>query len=261
MTVLIIEDEFPAAERLQKLIHTIDDQIEIVGIKESVKSSKEWFEVHTPPDLIFADIQLSDGLSFEIFESVPIPSPIIFTTSYDEYALKAFKLKSIDYLLKPLKQKELSAALDKYRELQKPFEKENFALKIESMMDLLLSNNRKFKNCFLVRQQDQLIPVQQKQISYFYYSNRMVCLTQKDGKQFLVNYTMEELEKLLDPNIFFHVNRQYIISISSLNKIHTHFNGMLKLELQPKTEDEVMVSRDKAKVFKEWIEESANNML
>ena len=257
MKVLIIEDEFPAAERLQNLIHAIDNQIEIVGIQESVKSSKEWFATHPLPDLIFADIQLSDGLSFEIFDSFPLHSPIIFTTSYDEYTLKAFKVKSIDYLLKPLKQKELLAAFEKYREMQKSFVKEDYALRIESLMDQVLNNNKKYKTCFLVRQKDQLIPVQQKQISYFFYSNRMVCLTQTDGKQFLVDYSLEELQNLLDPNIFFHVNRQYIINISSVAKIHTHFNGMLKLELTPKTEEEVTISRDKAKPFKQWMEESA----
>lgn len=259
MKILIIEDEFPAAERLQKLVKSIDEQIEIVGIQESVKSSIEWLNSNLSPDLIFADIQLSDGLSFEIFESFPVHSPIIFTTSYDEYALKAFKVKSIDYLLKPLKQKELSEALAKYKELQKSFTRDDYALRIESLMDQLLTNHKKYKTCFLVRHKDQLIPVQQKNISYFFYSNRMVCLVQNDGKQSLVDYSMDELENILDPNVFFHINRQFIINVSSVNKIHTHFNGMLKLELLPKTENEVMVSRDKAKPFKQWMEESKIN--
>ncbi|HEX8546632.1 MAG TPA: LytTR family DNA-binding domain-containing protein [Cytophagaceae bacterium] len=256
MDVLIIEDEFPAAERLQKLIHFIDDNINIVGIQESVKSAKAWFSSNPLPDLIFADIQLSDGLSFEIFDAVPIQSPIIFTTSYDEYALKAFKLKSIDYLLKPLKKNELSDAIEKYKELQKTFRKDEYALRVESLMDQLLQDQRKFKTCFLVKYKDELIPIQQKQISYFFYSNRMVCLTQNDGKQFLVDYSLEELEALLDPAVFCHINRQYIINISSVHKIHTHFNGMLKLELLPKSEVEVMISRDKAKLFKRWMEGS-----
>jgi DNA-binding LytR/AlgR family response regulator len=256
MKIVIIEDEFPAAERLENLIKNIDTKVEVLSVLESVSSARTWFATHPLPDLIFADIQLSDGLSFEIFDSFPVHSPVIFTTSYDEYALKAFKVRSVDYLLKPLKPQELAAALDKFRDMHVPASREEYALKMESLVDTLLGSVKKYKTCFLVKFRDQLIPVQQKQISYFYYHKRLVCLVQRDGKQHLVDHTVEALSELLDPALFFQINRQFIVHILAVSRIHTHFNGSLKLQLAPKTEEEVIVSRDRTKAFKEWLERS-----
>ncbi len=255
MKTLIIEDEYPAAERLEKLIHKVDASIQVIGVLGSVEVAGKWISEHPLPDLIFSDIQLSDGLSFQIFERFSVKVPIIFTTSYDEYAIKAFKVKSIDYLLKPIKLQELEAAIGKFREMQKGFSPVDYALKMESLLDNLhLTGPKKHKTRFLVKQHDQLVPVAQEEIAYFVTANELVCLVRKDGKQFLVDYTLEELEKLLDQQYFFRLNRQFIYAIPAIDRIHTYFNGKLKLELKPDSSHEVLVSREKAQVFKEWME-------
>ncbi len=254
MKALIIEDEYPAAERLQKLIRGVDETIEIVGVLESIEAAGRWFSTNRAPDLIFSDIQLSDGLSFQIFETFSVKAPIIFTTSYDEYAIKAFKVKSIDYLLKPIKSQELEAALGKFREMRVHFSPNDYALKIESLLDALPTAGRKHKTRFLIKQNDQLLPISQDEIAYFITANEMVCLVRKDDKQHLVDYTLDELDKLLDPRLFFRLNRQLIAAMPAIHKIHSHFNGKLKLELKPETTQEVLVSREKAHPFKEWME-------
>lgn len=254
MKALIIEDEYPAAERLIKLIHKADASIEILAVLDSIEAAKRWFLSHPAPDLIFSDIQLSDGLSFVIFEEIDIKSPIIFTTSYDEYAIKAFKVKSIDYLLKPIKPYELVAAIEKFKETQVAFSANDYTLKMQSLLDSLPMAGRKYKTRFLVQQQDQLLPIPQEQIAYFFTANEMVCLVRSDNRQFLVDYTLEELEKLLNPSYFFRLNRQYIASLPAVQKIHTYFNGKLKLELTPAPSHEIIISREKAPFFKEWLE-------
>jgi DNA-binding LytR/AlgR family response regulator len=256
MTAVIIEDEYPAAERLQKLISKADARIQILATLESVASARRWFADNPPPGLVFSDIQLSDGLSFEIFESIPIQSMVIFTTSYDEYAIKAFKLKSVDYLLKPIKLPELQAAIEKYREMQGRFSGGDFALRLESLLDQLPTNTagQNYKRRFLVKHKEQLVPVPVEQVAYFFTSNEMVCLVRQDGKQFLLDYTLEELEKLLDPARFFRLNRQFVANLVAINKIHPYFNGKLKLDLLPTPTDDVLVSREKAQGFKEWLE-------
>jgi DNA-binding LytR/AlgR family response regulator len=254
MKALLIEDEYPAAERLVKLIQKADPDIEIVGVLESISAAKAWFETHPDPDLIFSDIQLSDGLSFVIFDEIPIRSPIIFTTSYDEYAIKAFKVKSIDYLLKPIKPQELSIAIEKFKQMRGAFSGQDYALRIQSLLDTLPSTGRKYKTRFLVQQNDQLLPIAQSEIAYFFTANEMVCLVRDDGRQFLIDYTLEELSNLLDPAHFFRLNRQYIAALPAVQKIHTYFNGKLKIELAPSAKEEILVSREKAAIFKEWLE-------
>lgn len=259
MTTILIEDEYPAAERLEKLIKKADASIQILDILESIEDAKAWFAKNPAPDLIFSDIQLSDGLSFQIFEEVTIKSPIIFTTSYDEYAIKAFKVKSIDYLLKPIKQQELQNAIEKFKKLKSEFSEQQhlenlYMLKMESLLDTLRPMEKRYKSRFLVTQGDQLLPIPTEQIAYFFTSNEMLCLVQKDNKQFLLDYTLEELGLCLDPAHFFRINRQFLAHISSIRKIHNYFNGKLKLELMPTPAQEVLVSREKAALFKKWIE-------
>lgn len=254
MKALIIEDEYPAAERLTKLVYKADPTMEIAAVLESIEAAKRWFASHPAPDLIFSDIQLSDGLSFVIFEEIDVKSPIIFTTSYDEYAIKAFKVKSIDYLLKPIKPYELVAAIEKFKETQVAFSANDYTLKMQSLLDSLPMTGRKYKTRFLVQQQDQLLPIPQEQIAYFFTANEMVCLVRNDNRQFLVDYTLEELEKLLNPSYFFRLNRQYIAALPAVQKIHTYFNGKLKLELHPEPSHDILISREKAPYFKEWME-------
>jgi DNA-binding LytR/AlgR family response regulator len=254
MKTLIIEDEYPAAERLTRLIQKTDARIEVLGVIDSIETARRWFATHPAPDLIFSDIQLSDGLSFVIFDEIDVKSPIVFTTSYDEYAIKAFKVKSIDYLLKPIKQAELAAAVQKYRELTNPGFLQEYGLKIQSLLDGISTTEKKYKTRFLVRQHDQLVPVTQEEIAYFFTTNELVCLVCKDKQQFLVDYTLEELEKLLDPAYFFRLNRQFITALPAVRKIHKYFNGKLKLDLKPDPDQEVVISREKASLFKEWVE-------
>ena len=254
MKILIIEDEYPAAERLEKLIRKTEPDVQVLAILESIRQAHAWFPNAPDTDLIFSDIQLSDGLSFQIFEAYPVHSPIIFTTSYDEYAIKAFKVRSVDYLLKPVKAQELEQAIGKFKKLRQTFSAPDYALKIEALVDSLQTTGKKSKTRFLVKSQEQLIPVPHEQVAYFYTANELVCLVRQDGKKFLIDYTLEELEKIIDPARFFRLNRQYIANLSAIDRIHAYFNGKLKLELSPQTPQEVIVSREKAQPFKEWME-------
>ncbi|MCE7060851.1 LytTR family DNA-binding domain-containing protein [Dyadobacter sp. CY343] len=254
MKILIIEDEYPAAERLEKLIRKLHPKIEVAAVLDSVESALKWFAKEEPVDLIFSDIQLSDGLSFQVFEEYPAHSPIIFTTSYDEYAIKAFRVKSIDYLLKPIKAPELAEAIRKYEVIREDFSPKAYARKVETLLDSLNFSKKPYKTRFLVKNGEQLIPVNQELVAYFYTANEMSCLVANDGRQYLVDYKLEELEALVDPLSFFRLNRQFIARIDAINKIHTYFNGKLKIELRPQMPQEVIVSREKAPAFKAWLE-------
>jgi len=252
--ILLIEDEYPAAERLSKMILSLGDT-QIVASLDSIESSVKYLSRTPPIDLIFSDIQLSDGLCFTIFEQVELQAPIIFTTSYDEYAIRAFKVKSIDYLLKPIKSEELEKAYKKYKAVYQTFEKSLYNTQIASLLkELGQQQTKTYQKRFLVKHQEQLIPISYEQIAYFYAANKMVCVATQEGKQFLVDYTLEELEELLDPALFFRLNRQFIASVQSIHKIHQYFNGKLKLELSPATTEEVIVSREKSPVFQQWLE-------
>lgn len=262
MKTIIIEDEYPAAERLQRLIGRVDPTIEVLAVLDSIEAAGKWFEENRPPDLIFSDIQLSDGLSFDIFRQNLVTSPVIFTTSYDEYAIRAFKVKSIDYLLKPVKLEELHEALAKFRAIRHDFARDERTQRMEALLDSLptATNGRpdkKYKQRFLVKTGDQLLPVTEEEIAYFLTANEMVLLTRTDGKKFLVDYTLEQLEKLLNPEVFFRLNRQLLAHVRTVRKIHPYFNGKLKLQLSPETGEEVLVSRDKAPEFKRWMEGQA----
>ena len=274
--IVLIEDEYPAAERLAKMVRELGN-VEIVTILESIEASVKFFrekqEKNNPKDnidLIFSDIQLSDGLSFEIFEQITPKSPIIFTTSYDEYVMKAFKVKSIDYLLKPIKMQELTQAYEKFLDMKKSFSSENtnnttnlqVEYQLEHQLEALLTHlnpkPKNYKQRFLVKHNEQIIPVACEEIAYFYATNKMVCVVLKENKQllrqFLLDYTLEELEDLLNPALFFRLNRQFIACVAAINKIHTYFNGKLKIELSPQTTEEVLVSRDKNILFQNWLE-------
>ncbi len=254
MDVLIIEDEYPAAERLQQLLSRLDESINVVDVLDSVEVAIRWFTEHPAPDLILSDIQLSDGLSFEIYEKSVIKSPIIFTTSYDEYAIQAFKVKSIDYLLKPIKFEELKKAITKYQQLKSEFSEEENASKIERLLDNIQHSGRRHKKRFLVKKGEQLVPIADDEVAYFYTENELVYLFTHEGKKYVVDYTLEQLDELVDAEKFFRINRQYLVHLEAIQRIHTYFNSRLKLNLQPDPTDEVIVSKGKAKVFKQWLE-------
>lgn len=254
MKVLIIEDEYPAAERLAKLLHRMDRPIEIVVTLQSVEEAMRWLQQHAPPDIILSDIQLSDGLSFEIYEQVVVKSPIIFTTSYDEYAIRAFKLKSIDYLLKPIKYEELVRAIDKYQTFRSAFSGNDHTARLEQLLDNLAHTGKSVKKRFLVKKGEQLIPIADQAIAYFYTENELVYLVTDTAKKYVTDYTLEQLETLIDSAKFFRINRQLILNASAIRQIHTYFSSRLKLQVHPPAAEEVLVSKGKVKAFKSWLE-------
>lgn len=254
--LILIEDEPLAAERLCRMLDKSGETVEVVAVLESVSQARKWFAQNPSPDLVLSDIQLGDGISFQIFESHLVTCPIIFTTSYDEYAIRAFKVQSIDYLLKPVKPEDLQQALLKFRKIQETVQApwKDFQQKIGQMMEHLEVRKPQYRERFVVKQADQLIPVATSEIAYFFTRNEWVCLCTLEGRQFMIDFTLEELHDLLDPRHFFRLNRQYFASASAIQRAHNHLNGKLKLDLMPAPGEEVFVSREKAQHFRAWWE-------
>jgi DNA-binding LytR/AlgR family response regulator len=253
MNCLIIEDEFPAVERLKGLLHKVAPDLEVLTALGSVADSLAWLRAHPAPDVILSDIQLSDGLSFEIYQQITVRSPIVFTTAYDEYAIKAFKVNSIDYLLKPIKPEALRQALDKWRSLQP--EVASMQTQLQAMLRLMQPEPpAAYKRRFLVAGKDQLIPVDEAEIAYFTTAYEAVYLVRTDGRRFAVDYKLDQLSDVIDPRRFFRFNRQYLGQLAAITHIHPYFNGRIKLHLSPDPGEEVLVSREKARGFKAWVE-------
>ncbi|MCC2546758.1 LytTR family DNA-binding domain-containing protein [Hymenobacter sp. BT175] len=253
MTVLLLEDEYPAAERLQRLLSQAAPDAQVVATLDSVAGAVAWLTSHPAPDLIISDIQLADGLSLDVFDQVLVPSPVIFATAYDAYALRAFKANSVDYLLKPVKLAELTAALRKLAEWRTP---QAPAQRLETLRDSLPRPERQFKNRFLVRSGEQLLPLPVSQVAWFQSRHEVTTLVATDGRRFVVDYPLEQLEQLLSPEQFFRLNRQFIAHLQAVQRLHPHFNGKLKLDLTPAPSEDVLVSREKAGAFKTWLEGS-----
>ncbi|MFT4900585.1 MAG: DNA-binding LytR/AlgR family response regulator [Flavobacteriales bacterium] len=253
MKILIIEDEIPAAKRLEKLIFECRPDAEILDVIDTVEDALEWFENNNDPDLVISDIQLADGISFEIYENVEIDCPIIFATAYDEYAIKAFELNSIDYLLKPFSKETLEKSFVKLEKLIPSigsFEELDLSSIVKGVSSGLV-----YKQRFLISKGDALIPVPTSGIAYIYTEDKAVMIKTIEGKSYFINYSLDELEAQLDPKDFFRLNRQFITSINAIAKISQYFNGKLKIELTPTQEGEVIVSRAKTPVFKNWLEQ------
>ncbi|MFC2138628.1 LytR/AlgR family response regulator transcription factor [Bacteroidota bacterium] len=250
---LLVEDEVLAANRLQKMLQEIDPGIEILEILDSVESTVNWIKNNPSPDLLFLDIQLADGRSFDIFEHVKVQSPVIFTTAYDEFAINAFKLNSIDYLLKPIKIEELEESINKYKSIKEYFSESDLQTKIFSVLSNIKDETKSFKNRFLVNKGDSLIPVSADEIAYFYAEDKENFLTTFAGQKYFVNYSLDTLEEMLDPTIFFRVNRQFILAAKSISKVHNYFNYKLKVEVKPLIDKEIVISRAKTGEFKNWL--------
>ncbi|MBN2214302.1 MAG: response regulator transcription factor [Bacteroidales bacterium] len=246
MRVLIFEDEKLNAERLVELIRRYDVSVEVLAVLESVKQGVEWLTNHSSPDLIFMDIRLTDGLSFELFEKINIEIPVIFTTAYDEYAIRAFKVNSVDYIVKPLDFGELKAAIDK-------FKKTRPLLSPEFIQTILKQSNLKYKNRFLVKIGDQFKHIECRDILCFIFEGGMVMAVTKAGSSLPLDYSLDHLEQLLDPADFFRLNRKIIARIDSIKKIHSYFNGRLKIELVHPVDEDIIVSRERAGRFKDWL--------
>lgn len=255
--VAIIEDEPLAAERLIRQLARISPGAQVVAVLDSVATALAWFEKESSPDLVLSDVQLGDGISFQIFERALITCPIIFTTSYDEYAIRAFRHQSLDYLLKPVKDEHLREAWSKFltykTKQQEPWI--DFQLKIREMMgSMQIPPIPKHKERFIVKKGDQLVPVAAADIAFFLTRNDWVCLFSHQNDQYLIEHNLDELMQLLDPKQFFRLNRQCIASATAIRKAYIHLNGKLKIELMPHPDEEVFVSREKSSAFKNWWE-------
>ncbi len=248
--VLIIEDERPAAKRLEKLLLEISTNFEIIEQCDSIESSIAFFKSGIQPDLVMLDVQLGDGLSFEIFKTVEINCPVIFTTAYDEYAIKAFELNSIDYLMKPISREKLQKSVDKFNKLSQ----QQSPIDLTKLVTLLDEEKREFKQRFLVYVGEQIVSVQTSEIAYFYSVEKSTFLTTHSGKTYGVDLSLDKLEKLLSPKDFFRISRQYFIAFESIKKISMLSKSRIKLILEPLATDETLVSTARTAEFREWLD-------
>ena len=251
MKVIIIEDEKPSARRLDRMLQSLDINVE--AMLHSVEESLAWFRENKHPDLIFLDIQLSDGLSFEIFDNIEVKSAIIFTTAFDEYALQAFKLNSIDYLLKPIDSEELAKAIIKYR--ARIPDGKNVSLDFEDIKKLLINPlERVYKKRFTVRVGQHLKIITIDTIECFYSENKGTYIHTTDNRDYLIDTTLEDLDKELEPEIFFRVSRKFYVNINAIKDMVSYTNSRLQIKLNSFNEHEVIVSRERVRDFKDWIE-------
>jgi DNA-binding LytR/AlgR family response regulator len=250
MKTIIIEDEKLAAERLEELIHEIDSSIEISAKLTSVEQSIKYL-LHNKPDLIFLDIQLEDGLSFSIFEKVDVDVPIIFTTAYDQYAIKAFKLNSVDYLLKPIKKEVLRESLNKYKNI-----KSSYLMDFEEIIRNIQNKEINYKKRFLIQYGQKIKKVEIDEVAYFYALEKNVFLATSSGSTFPIDYTLDKLQEVIDPEKFFRVNRKMIVGFNSIKNMIPYSRSRIKIELSPPEPKDVeaLVSVERASSFKEWMD-------
>lgn len=258
MKAVIVEDEPLVARDLVKLLGQIEPSIEIIAKLGSVEEACEWFSRNHEPELVFMDIQLSDGVSFSIFDHVKIDAPIIFTTAYNEYAIRAFKVNSIDYLLKPIDRQDLIRSLDKFKRLKTtPDSKQINTEQIEQLIKSLqipVTEAPHYKERFMVQYRNAMMPVTAKKVSYF-IKDELIYLVTDDNQRYICEYeTMDELESLLDPKYFFRANRQYIIRLESVESFKSGFNGKLVVKIKGSSSPEIDISREKAALFKTWLD-------
>lgn len=251
MTIVIVEDEPLAVRRLEALLNEAEPAAAVVGRVESVRAFVRWWHQNPPPDLLLMDIQLADGLSFEIFQQVDVPTPVIFTTAYDEYALKAFKVNSVDYLLKPIEADELRKALQKYKVIRSGAESPGNLAKV---LEAYGVRPAPYKTRFLLRQGGRFEVVDTADLAYLYADEKVVFLVTTQNRKFIVDETLDELETRLDPKHFCRLNRKYISHLSAIERIEPHLNGRLRLWLRHRpAKEEIYVSRERAESFKNWL--------
>ncbi|MEQ8363854.1 MAG: LytTR family DNA-binding domain-containing protein [Cyclobacteriaceae bacterium] len=252
MKVLIIEDEPLAAARLKKLLIGINSSIEVLHILDTVKASVKWFSENENPQLVFMDIQLADGLSFKIFEKTKVNAPVIFTTAYDEYALKAFKVNSIDYILKPIDEESLKVAFQKYETLTSSASSQETLLERVGVAMQMLT--KKYKERFVTKVGEHLRFIDVEEVLYFFSADKVTfCLT-KDNRKHILDFTLDQLDELVDPSKFCRVNRKYIIGINGIIDVISHTNSRLKLVLRASDDNDVIVARERVQNFKDWLD-------
>jgi DNA-binding LytR/AlgR family response regulator len=260
MRTLIIEDEAPAFRRLQNLLNNLRPDFEIVDVLDSVSEAVKWLQNHRSPDLIFSDIQLSDGLSFDIYKSVRVQCPIVFTTAYDAYMLDAFRTNGIDYLLKPITTEDLARSIDKFLALRST--DAPATPPIDELLRAIAGKKRRYRERFLVKVGTKLLPIETTEVAYFYHHDGNTWLHLNNGRNYAIDPALDDLEAELDPERFFRLNRQFLCSLQSIGTIHQYFKGKLKVVLQPTPPADAIVSREKSRSFKNWmegIEEGADN--
>jgi DNA-binding LytR/AlgR family response regulator len=249
MKCVIIEDEKPAAEKLQYALLQCQEPVTIAAVLGSVQESIQWLQQNQLPELIFMDIELSDGLSFKIFDAVKIECPVIFTTAYDEYWQEAFEHNSIDYLLKPVKQDKLQTALQKYRQL-----KQYFTTNYQALFNTPAAQPAGgYKKRFLVKRGADYISIKTEEAAYFYATHKLVCLVDSTGQKFILDQSLADIESQVDPAVFYRVNRKYLVNMSAIKRIKTYPKSKLLLEVNPGVEEEIIISQENAAAFKQWM--------
>lgn len=254
MKVLIVEDEPHAQQELNRLLARVPADIVVLDFTDSIEDTVVWLADNPSPDLIFMDIQLSDGLSFEVFNQTTVKAPVIFTTAFDEYAIRAFKVNSIDYLLKPVKLDELTAAIKKFEELSGQSGNTSTGLKLDQIEKLLEIHKPAYKSRFIARVGDQIIHIDIKEVAYFMAEDNEVMLVTRENRRYIIDYTLDQLTGLLNPDDFFRISRSFIITPGSIQKISKYFNSRLHLLLAPETEEAVLISRVKVPEFMKWMD-------
>lgn len=249
---LIIEDEHLAAQKLERMVRKLNHDVEVVKITDSVESSVSWLRENSV-NLIFCDIHLGDGISFSIFDQIELKTPIIFTTAYDQYALQAFKLTSIDYLLKPINATELEKAFDKFLEMFAAESATQPPIDFSVLMDAVQGKNEAYQERFMVYLGEKIITVNTEEIAYFYAEGKYVFMVTKEGKEHVVDYTLDRLTQKLEPSQFFRVNRQFIVTLKGISEMFTYTKSRVKLNLQPESKKQVVVSGERSADFKRWL--------
>ena len=247
MNVLIIEDEIKTGKELRRLIEGLDDTITVLGVLTSVKSAIAWFESHSVPDLVFSDIQLGDGLSLDIFRQVALKGPVVFCTAYDEYAIQAFEANSIDYLLKPVDEDKLALSLEKYKKF-KDFFKRTDLDRLAGQLD------NTYKRTLLVYLRDRIVPLKTADIAYIHAANGLVNLVTRQNHPYACQYTMDQVEGMLDPHQFYRANRQFIINREAIQNVQHYFNRRLAITTSCPTPERIIISKVKATDFLQWME-------
>jgi len=252
MNILIIEDEPHAADRLEQLVRELTKDSRVLAKIDSVKKAVDWFKNNPPPDVVLMDIQLADGISFHIFEQCEVKSPVIFTTAYEEYALKAFKVNSIDYILKPVDKDELNAALKKVKAT--PPSDTDRELLLQRMSDMVNVLTKRYKTRFVIKVGEHLKTVEVDEITFFHSQEKTTFCATRDNRSLILDYTLEQLEEMLDPTDFFRINRKYLISPRSIQDIISYTNSRLKLVLKGSRDNDIIVARERVHDFKKWLD-------
>ncbi|MCB0487480.1 MAG: LytTR family DNA-binding domain-containing protein [Cyclobacteriaceae bacterium] len=251
MKVLIVEDEPHAAARLKELVAKIVPNGNVIDSVDSVKAAVSWFNTHPMPDLVLMDIQLADGLSFEIFDQTKIISPVIFTTAYDEYALKAFKVNSIDYLLKPIDEDDFRNAMKKFETLRQPSDSQQLLERIGNAVQMFSKN---YKERFVTKVGEHLRFINTSDILFFYSADKVTFGRTSDGRSHILDYTLDQVEGLVNPDHYFRINRKYIIRVEAISDMISHVNSRLKLVLKTSDDNDIIVARERLSDFKNWID-------